>query len=89
MLTDAQWQFWRQNGFLVLPQFYSPDELQAVASLTESAWTQPPEWLVADGTLTGARLHLKDVPIEERNGRYFKLSDCYLEWEELRSLSGA
>jgi len=86
MPTDEQLAFWRGNGYLALPGFFTPDEVDRVSTLVEAIFREPPSYLVVDNTVTGKRTRLAELPADQRNPRTFKLNDLYLEHDEVRDL---
>jgi hypothetical protein len=90
-LTDADKQQWEEHGFLVLPGFFTPDEMARVDRLIETAWRErrrPDNPLVIDvleGPLKDRRMHFRHAP-DEAKALPYKLNDLYLVSRELREI---
>lgn len=90
-LSDDQRAFWEENGYLILPSFYTKEEVNGVNSIIDSMWAnarkQHPK-LTTDiflETPNSKRIYFKDVPAEARNTPY-KLNDLYLISELVREM---
>jgi phytanoyl-CoA hydroxylase len=85
-LTKEQKLQWTQEGYIIIPNFYSEHEIDAVLNIHDKVWTDKPKHLVVDHLDTGKRSFLKDITDKEQNGR-FKVNDLYLDYEEVRHLA--
>ena len=85
--TPEMRAFWEQNGYVVLPGFYSGDEVDEAQRALEHAWATRAPRIVVDDLMTGQRLPLKDVSEEARRDHRFKVNDLFLEHEEVRRLA--
>lgn len=84
MLTAAQKQFWDDNGFLILPAFFSEDETQAVDRQVSQAWRERPVGVVVDDLNSGKRSSIRDVSASDAGSHRFKVNDLYLEYPGMR-----
>jgi phytanoyl-CoA hydroxylase len=82
-LTDEQRECWRDQGFVLLPGLFSPDQIRVVNDEIERMWTERADNdrdLVVDvfiDTPDERRIHLRDAPDAARDVPY-KLNDTYL-----------
>lgn len=83
-LTGEQRESWERDGFLVLEGFCAEDEVEAVQTAHRRAWDEARPSVVVDDVLTGRRCRISDVAGEQRGTPFFKVSDLYLEFEEVR-----
>lgn len=92
VLTREQQDFWNENGFLILPNFFEPETLASLLSEVNEIWQNrqldhnPLVIDILEGSLAGKRMKLKDVPEEVRTLAH-KLNDLYLISDTCRSLS--
>lgn len=86
MLTEQQRNFWRDNGFLVLPGFAADEDLASVQKLLRHIWDVRVPRIVVDDLDTGARILLQDSQFGPET-HTFKVNDLHLEFEEVRRLS--
>lgn len=90
-LSSEQRRFWKTNGYLVLPGFYSVAEANAINDFVDSLWRQrkyPGNPLVIDvfiGTPNEKRTHFADAPDEARLEPY-KLNDLFLISDLIRDM---
>lgn len=49
-------RFWEQNGFLVLPGFFTHKEVEAAIGIHDRTWTERPDSVVVDNLVTGSAL---------------------------------
>jgi phytanoyl-CoA hydroxylase len=89
-LTQEQRAHWEQNGFLILPRFFSDTELDSVDVDIERFWNDRSDAnpLVVDvtgGCHKGQRVHQRTLSPDNRQVPH-KLNDLYLESEPCRSL---
>jgi ectoine hydroxylase-related dioxygenase (phytanoyl-CoA dioxygenase family) len=85
--TPEMLRLWEERGYVVLPGFYSGEELDAAQRALERAWATNAPRIVVDDLMTGERLRLKDVGEEARRNHRFKVNDLFLEHEEVRQLA--
>jgi phytanoyl-CoA hydroxylase len=89
-LSPTQREFWRQNGFLVLPQFFPESEIDRINDVIETAWHERrrPENPIVIDVLAGPegerRMHFRDAP-DDAKGRPYKLNDLYLVNPDIRA----
>jgi len=79
--------FWADNGFLVLPGFFSEDEAESVGSASDRMWSNRPDGVVVDDLVTNRRCRIIDVPDEDERNHRFKLNDLYLADTRLRDIA--
>jgi phytanoyl-CoA hydroxylase len=91
VLTSEQSKFWSENGYLVLPAFFSSGAMDELNALIESLWdtrkTQKTP-LVIDAFIGSAReqrMELNHAPDDART-RPYKLNDLYLEFPFVREM---
>ncbi|HVV37448.1 MAG TPA: phytanoyl-CoA dioxygenase family protein [Acidimicrobiales bacterium] len=95
-LTPEQWASFHEQGYLVLPAFFSADDMRAAREGLDELWAQRAatplvidvfDELGEDGT-TGAseRVRFATTPDSARE-RVYKLNDAYLERPWVRDLS--
>jgi hypothetical protein len=91
VLTSGQWAFWNDNGYLVLPKHFRPEQMQAVLDEVQQFWDRSRHETmrtVADiyiGTPNEKRVRLHDAPDDARNKAY-KLNDLFLESNVVQNL---
>ena len=86
MLTPEQRKLWFQNGYLVLPRFFSPEKMDAIDDLHRHLWKTRPEDLVVDDLDENKRMLITEVH-PEKVGKRFKLNDLYLDHECVREVA--
>jgi phytanoyl-CoA hydroxylase len=92
VLTADQRDFWHENGFLILQNFFEQEKLAAFLSEVNEIWqnrqfdNNPLIIDILEGSLAGKRMKLKDVPDKVRTTGH-KLNDLYLISNTCRSLS--
>jgi phytanoyl-CoA hydroxylase len=92
ILTSDQRDFWQENGFLILQNFFQPEQLAAFLLEVNEIWQNrqfddnPLIIDILEGSLAGKRMKFKDVPDEVRTNSH-KLNDLYLISNTCRSLS--
>jgi len=79
--------YWDDNGFLVLPGFFSEEECQAVASASDRVWDKRPAGVVVDDLDTNRRCRAPDVSDDDARAHRFKLNDLYLSDTQLREVT--
>ncbi len=89
MLTQEQAQFWDQNGYLILPGFFSKKQIDQVLKLQKKLWNNHHQIddIVVDDLETNRRQYLKSVSATDKKKHRFKVNDLYLKYPEVRSLS--
>jgi len=85
VLTAAQRRAWQQGGFLVIPGFFEPAEVERVERSLRSAWEQCRPDVTVDDLVTGRRARMSDLSAEER-AHQFKVNDLYLIDPEVRGI---
>ncbi len=75
--------FWADNGFLVLPAFLEPAEVDAIQGAYDRTWESMDPWVVVDDLVTNRRCRITDLDGEERRHN-FKVNDLYVIEPELR-----
>lgn len=78
---------WQDEGYAVLPRFYSEAETDAARAAVAHAWTNRPSRVVVDDLHTNQRMKIGDVGEEARHSHRFKVNDLYLEYESIRRLA--
>lgn len=78
--------FWRENGFLVFPGFFTQGEIDIVRDAYDRTWEANPAWVVVDDLVTNRRCHMSDLDESERR-HHFKVNDLYLTESELREVA--
>jgi phytanoyl-CoA hydroxylase len=78
--------FWEQNGYLVLPGFFTPEEIDTVHDTYDRTWRDQPDAVVVDDLVEGRRLKISDVGTAERR-HSFKVNDLYLSEPSLREVA--
>lgn len=82
---------WRDRGYLMLPGFFSPDEVDRINADIDLAWEQRENYPVTVtidqqiGTADEKRLALKDTDPSVRQSPY-KLNDLYQESQSIRDV---
>ena len=79
--------FWDDNGFLVLPGFFSEEECEAVSSASDRAWESRAPDVVVDDLVTNRRCRITDVAEEDARNHRFKVNDLYLSDHRLRDVT--
>lgn len=78
---------WQEDGYVVLPKFYSDAEIDAAEASLTAAWRDPASRVVVDDLSNDQRLRIRDVSPEARDSHRFKVNDLYLESEAVRRLA--
>jgi phytanoyl-CoA hydroxylase len=84
---EALGAHWRENGFAVLPKFYSDDWIEAAQDAERLAWDDPASRVVVDDISIDKRSRIRDVTEQDRGAHRFKVNDLYLEYDEVRRLA--
>ena len=90
-INKEQQQAWEDNGYLLLKNFYSPAEIDAINNLIDRLWKDRKKLdaqYVIDifvETDKEQRVYFSDAPMEAREQPY-KLNDLYLSRDEIRQL---
>ena len=79
--------FWSENGFLVLPGFFSEEECESVASASDRMWQARPGDVVVDDLVTNRRTRITEVSDDDAQRHRFKLNDLYLSDRRLRDVA--
>lgn len=91
VINKEQQQAWEDNGYLLLKNFYSPAQIDAINSLIDNLWKDRKKLdaqYVIDifvETEKEQRVYFADAPMEARKQPY-KLNDLYLSRNEIRQL---
>jgi phytanoyl-CoA hydroxylase len=75
-----------RDDFLILPQFYTPDAIDALQTSVNATVTKKPPRITCDDMTTGERLLLKDAG-RRRSISQLKINDLYLEMPNVRDLA--
>src|SRR5262249_33949325 len=86
MLDQSQLESWETDGMLVLPGFYSGEELDLVDRAVAEVWARNDDRVVVDDLITGRRCLISNLSQEERKHR-FKTNDLYLTEDSVRMLA--
>jgi ectoine hydroxylase-related dioxygenase (phytanoyl-CoA dioxygenase family) len=88
-LNAEQRGHWEDFGYLVLPRFFAPEQLQIVNQEVDACWQAsrkgPSELVIDLISTTGARIKLHDAPVDTRRAPY-KLNDLYLVSDRVRQI---
>lgn len=87
VLGGTRRAFWDDNGFLVLPGFFTEAECEAVASASDRVWQERPTDVVVDDLVTNRRCRSTDVSDDDARDHRFKLNDLYLSDKRLRDVT--
>jgi phytanoyl-CoA hydroxylase len=82
-LSAKQRKSFSEDGFLVIPGFFSEAELDTATDAYDSVWRDLPPDVVVDTGVTNRRVRIKELTDEERT-QSFKINDLYLRDEPLR-----
>ena len=91
VLTADQNTFWKDNGFLVLDRFFTPENMDDVNRFVDDIWVssktsrRPTVVDIFIGTPRERRTLLSDAPLEAKAQPY-KLNDLFLESDLVRSV---
>ena len=85
-LKAEQKRFWDENGFLILPSFFSEDAIEAVRRLHDHVWRVCPGHVIVDNLAVGSRARM-DQLTEEAKRQPHKVNDLYLSFPRIRSLA--
>lgn len=85
-IGEARHRFWEENGFLVLPGFFTYEEVDTIRSAERRAWESLPPHVVVDDMDANRRCRIDQLSAEERSHR-FKVNDLYLSDEGTRHVS--
>jgi ectoine hydroxylase-related dioxygenase (phytanoyl-CoA dioxygenase family) len=90
-LTRKQKRFWEENGYLILPAFFSRAEVAAVNAVVERRIADPSSFGQATvdalhGEHTGKRFRAVEAPREVFDGP-IKINDLFLDELEVRNLA--
>jgi ectoine hydroxylase-related dioxygenase (phytanoyl-CoA dioxygenase family) len=87
VLGSRRQRFWSENGYLVLPGFFTEEETETVASASDRMWAARPDDVVVDDLVTNRRCRIREVSDDEHLGHRFKLNDLYLADTGLRQVA--
>jgi phytanoyl-CoA hydroxylase len=87
MLTAMLRRHWEDSGYLILPGFFTADDVEPINDLVDALYHAPPRYLVVDSTRHRKRCRLIDTTPDERAERNFKLNDLYLNEPLVRNLA--
>lgn len=90
-LTFQEKQFWEVQGYLVLPRFFEPAEVEAVNAIVQDGIANPASFGnatvdVLHGELIGTRLRAAEAPSAAFHGP-IKINDLFLDRAEVRKLA--
>lgn len=80
-------QIWENDGYYVLPKFYSNKEIDAALLAQTRIWEEEHPRIVVDDLMTGRRSKISEVDSHSAKNHRFKLNDLYLELEPVRNLA--
>jgi phytanoyl-CoA hydroxylase len=80
-------QQWQQEGFVVLPKFYSDADIDAAHEAVDRVWRDGASRVVVDDLTIDHREMIRDVEGTARSTHRFKVNDLFLEYEEIRRLA--
>jgi len=91
LLTREQLSLWKEHGYLVLPSFFTPRQVEAVNSLIDNRVANPSSFGMATidvlhGALIGKRFRAADAPSGVFDGP-IKINDLFLDEPEVRHLA--
>ncbi|GAC1337392.1 MAG: hypothetical protein NVSMB29_01680 [Candidatus Dormibacteria bacterium] len=82
-LTPAQRAAWRDDGFLIIPGFFSDAEVSVVTDALDRVCEERPRSVTVDDLVTGARLHASDGDFSHA----MKINDIYLHDSAVRQVA--
>jgi len=85
-ISNKDRKFFIENGYLVIPGFFSDAEIQDAVDLHERVWVEKRSDIVVDNMDTSERMRLSEVPKDLERGP-FKVNDLYLKYDEIRNLA--
>jgi phytanoyl-CoA hydroxylase len=85
VIGSRRMAFWQEFGFLVLPGFFSEDEVAAVERVDAEVWDALPPGVVVDDLIEGKRSHINEVD-EAARSHHFKVNDLYLSEGGIRDV---
>lgn len=85
VLTAAQRRDFAENGFVVIPGFFSDEEVSVARRAYGRVWEELPDDVVVDTEVSHRRVLARDLTAEERS-QPFKVNDLFLTDESLRSV---
>ncbi|RYF79031.1 MAG: hypothetical protein EOO29_18405, partial [Comamonadaceae bacterium] len=78
---------WDEDGYLVLPKFYSDAQIDAAHAVLDKVWTDPASRVTVDDLDADRRLRIGEVDEVARTTHRFKINDLYLEYDDIRRLA--
>jgi len=85
-LTAEQLHSWDENGFLVLPSFFSEDVIEAVLRIHADVWRGCPSQVIVDNLAVGGRTSMNQLS-EEAKQQPHKINDLYLSFPGIRGFA--
>lgn len=85
-LSKEQRIFYALNGYLVLDQFISDDEVAGINDYHDKIWDAKPKNISVDHLDTGRRCSMSALTSEDYKGR-FKINDLYVHGEAVRNVT--
>lgn len=76
-------KFWEDYGFLVLPGFFSHEEVAAVQDAYDRTWDEAPPWVIVDDLVDNRRCRINELDSDQRR-HHFKVNDLYLLEPDIR-----
>ena len=86
MLSCEQKELWNKNGYLILPSFFTEQQIEGIVRLHKQILKESPENVVVDDIKTNRRCYLSSLSRKEKK-HPLKINDLYLNCHEVRSLS--
>lgn len=84
---NIELQQWNERGLLILPGFFSDQEIDAALDDYRAAWDARAARITVDDMDTDTRMLLRDVSMSARKQHRFKVNDLYLEQPSVRHLA--
>ena len=86
VIGSARKRFWDENGFLIFPGFFSPEEVETVTQIHDQTWESKPPGIVVDELANNRRRRITELESTSRPHAY-KVNDLYLGEPRLRSIA--
>ncbi|HEY5110312.1 MAG TPA: phytanoyl-CoA dioxygenase family protein [Acidimicrobiales bacterium] len=82
-MSAVQQRAWRDDGVLIIPGFFSEEEVTAVTDALDRVRTERPRSVTVDDLVTGDRTHASDADFSHA----MKVNDIYLEDQRVRDVA--
>jgi hypothetical protein len=83
-LNHDQITFWEENGFLVLPLFFSSTEIDNLEKGVQQVWKECPSNVLVDDLVASRRCFMSDLSEQDKT-HHFKVMDLFLNYTEIRN----